>query len=57
MFQVMVLHSEQYAVIAERLYGVVFGVAAQIVEEGVCSMEDVDREAKVGLRWARGPLR
>ena len=47
---------EQYTVIAERLYGVVFGVAAQIVEEGVCSMEDVDRGAKVGLRWARGPF-
>ncbi|MBT6923074.1 MAG: 3-hydroxyacyl-CoA dehydrogenase/enoyl-CoA hydratase family protein, partial [Euryarchaeota archaeon] len=47
---------EQYTTIAERLYGVVFGVAAQIVEEGVCSMEDVDRGAKVGLRWARGPF-
>jgi enoyl-CoA hydratase/3-hydroxyacyl-CoA dehydrogenase len=47
---------EQYTVISERLYGVVFGVAAQIVDEGVCSMEDVDRGAKVGLRWARGPF-
>ena len=48
--------AEQYTSVAERLYGVVFGVAAQIVEEGVCSMEDVDRGAKVGLRWARGPF-
>jgi len=48
--------AEQYTVISERLYGVVFGVAAQIVAEGVCSMEDVDRGAKVGLRWARGPF-
>ena len=47
---------EQYEVISRRLYGVVFGVAAQIVDEGVCSMEDVDRGAKVGLRWARGPF-
>jgi enoyl-CoA hydratase/3-hydroxyacyl-CoA dehydrogenase len=47
---------EQYVTISERLYGVVFGVAAQIVDEGVCSMEDVDRGAKVGLRWARGPF-
>ncbi|MBT7637401.1 MAG: 3-hydroxyacyl-CoA dehydrogenase/enoyl-CoA hydratase family protein [Euryarchaeota archaeon] len=47
---------EQYTTISERLYGVVFGVAAQIVDEGVCSMEDVDRGAKVGLRWARGPF-
>ena len=47
---------QQYASVAERLYGVVFGVAAQIVEEGICTMEDVDRGAKVGLRWARGPF-
>ncbi len=47
---------EQYTTVSERLYGVVFGVAAQIVDEGVCSMEDVDRGAKVGLRWARGPF-
>ena len=47
---------EQYITVSERLLGVVFGVAAQIVEEDVCSMEDVDRGAKVGLRWARGPF-
>lgn len=47
---------EQYTVVSERLLGVVFGVAAQIVDEGICSMEDVDRGAKVGLRWARGPF-
>jgi len=47
---------EQYAAISERLLGVVFGVAAQIVDEGVCSIEDVDRGAKVGLRWALGHL-
>ena len=46
----------QYTAVSERLLGVVFGVAAQIVEEDVCSMEDVDRGAKVGLRWARGPF-
>ncbi len=46
----------QYQAVSERLLGVVFGVAAQIVEEGICSMEDVDRGAKVGLRWARGPF-
>lgn len=47
---------EQYTIVSERLLGVVFGVAAQIVEEDICSMEDVDRGAKVGLRWARGPF-
>ena len=47
---------EQYTAVSERLLGVVFGVAAQIVDEDICSMEDVDRGAKVGLRWARGPF-
>ena len=46
----------QFSQVSRRLYGVVFGVATQIVDEGVCSMEDVDRGAKVGLRWARGPF-
>ena len=50
------LQHEQYTAVSERLLGVVFGVAAQIVEEDICSMEDVDRGAKVGLRWARGPF-
>ena len=49
-------NEEQYTVVSERLLGVVFGVAAQIVEEDICSMEDVDRGAKVGLRWAKGPF-
>ena len=46
----------QYEQISRRLYGVVFGVATQIVEEGVCSVEDVDRDFKVGLRWALEPF-
>ena len=49
-------NEEQYIVVSERLLGVVFGVAAQIVDEDICSMEDVDRGAKVGLRWAKGPF-
>lgn len=47
---------ETASTISERLLGQVFAVAAQIVEEEVCSMEDVDRGAKVGLRWALGPF-
>ena len=36
--------------------GQAFAVCSQIVEEGICSMEDVDRGAKVGLRWTSGPF-
>ena len=47
---------ETSKIVSERLLGQVFSVSSQIVEEGVCSMEDVDRGAKVGLRWAKGPF-
>jgi enoyl-CoA hydratase/3-hydroxyacyl-CoA dehydrogenase len=47
---------ESAVVIRERLLGQVFAVSSQIVDEGICSMEDVDRGAKVGLRWALGPF-
>ena len=43
-------------IIRERLLGAVFSIASQIVEEEICSMEDVDRGAKVGLRWELGPF-
>ena len=42
--------------IGERLMGVTFGVAAQLVEEGVATIKDTDQGALVGLRWARGPF-
>lgn len=43
--------------VGERLMGVVFGIAAALVEEGVAAIEDIDRGALVGLRWAQGPFR
>jgi enoyl-CoA hydratase/3-hydroxyacyl-CoA dehydrogenase len=41
---------------AQRFYGVCLGVAAALVDEGVASMEDTDRGAKIGLRWNKGPF-
>ena len=43
-------------IVKERLLGQVFTVSAQIVDEEICSKEDVDRGAKVGLRWNKGPF-
>ncbi len=40
----------------ERFFGVCLGVAAALVDEGVASIEDTDRGAKIGLRWAMGPF-
>jgi len=42
--------------IIDRFYGVCLGVAAALVDEGVASIEDTDRGAKIGLRWAMGPF-
>ncbi|MHB8604082.1 MAG: 3-hydroxyacyl-CoA dehydrogenase/enoyl-CoA hydratase family protein [Thermoplasmatota archaeon] len=44
------------AAVEERLLGLAFGVAARLVEEGVCSPVDTDKGATVGLRWAKGPF-
>jgi len=51
-----VCSDEAAATIRQRLMGQVFAISAQIVAEQICSIEDVDRGAKVGLRWARGPF-
>jgi enoyl-CoA hydratase/3-hydroxyacyl-CoA dehydrogenase len=42
--------------IVDRFYGVCLGVAAALVDEGVATIEDTDRGAKIGLRWAMGPF-
>ncbi len=42
--------------VADRLQGVVFGIAARLVEEEVASVEDTERGALIGLRWAKGPF-
>jgi len=42
--------------IVDRFQGVCLGVAAALVDEGVASIEDTDRGAKIGLRWIRGPF-
>ncbi len=42
--------------VEERMLGAVFSVACELVSEGVCSVEDTDRGAKIGLRWSKGPF-
>lgn len=45
------------AVVSERLWGVVWQICTQLVfNEGVCSLEDCDLGARVGLRWPKGPF-
>jgi len=42
--------------ISDRLLGVVSYVAASLVDEGVATISDTDRGAKIGLRWRLGPF-
>ena len=42
--------------VVDRLYGVCLGVAGALVDEGVATIEDADRGAKIGLRWIQGPF-
>ncbi len=42
--------------VMDRFNGVCLGVAAALVDEDVATIEDTDRGAKIGLRWAMGPF-
>lgn len=50
------IDSSKAGIIEERLLGTVFVVACYIAEEDISSIEDIDRGAKIGLRWRRGPF-
>jgi len=42
--------------VMDRAYGVCLGIAASMIDDGVASIEDIDRGAKIGLLWAKGPF-
>ena len=46
----------KFAEINRHLYAAIFGIAGAQVDEGVASIEDTDRGAKIGLRWSLGPF-
>ncbi len=46
----------KFEAVRRRLLGVAFLIAAELVEEGVASIEDTDIGARVGLRWSLGPF-
>jgi enoyl-CoA hydratase/3-hydroxyacyl-CoA dehydrogenase len=49
--------ASKFAAVNDRLWGVVWQVAVQLVcVENVCSLEDCDLGARVGLRWPKGPF-
>jgi len=42
--------------ISERMLAVIFFVCGQLLDEETCSAGDINRGARIGLRWRKGPL-
>jgi enoyl-CoA hydratase/3-hydroxyacyl-CoA dehydrogenase len=42
--------------VKERMLGIVFLVCSQILDEKVCGAVEINRGARIGLRWRRGPI-
>lgn len=51
-----VVDNELETIITERMAGIVFFVCSQILAEKVCSVTDLNRGARIGLRWRKGPI-
>lgn len=47
---------EREKLINERLLGSIFFVCTQIINEEVCTPVDLNRGARIGLKWKRGPV-
>ncbi|MBV6477719.1 MAG: Fatty acid oxidation complex subunit alpha [Ignavibacteria bacterium] len=48
--------SQNSNIISDRMLGIIFYVCSQILDESVCSPAHLNRGAKIGLRWKRGPV-
>ena len=50
------IEEDKIQTVVERLYGATLGIACEAVEQGVASLPDIDRGAKLGLAWKFGPF-
>ena len=50
------ISSEKEKAVNDRMLGCTFFVCSQILEEEVCTAVDLNRGAKIGLRWRKGPI-
>ncbi|MEW6773986.1 MAG: 3-hydroxyacyl-CoA dehydrogenase/enoyl-CoA hydratase family protein [Bacteroidota bacterium] len=48
--------SDKFKMIEERLLGCVFFVCAQLLNEKICSPTDLNKGARIGLKWKKGPI-
>ena len=47
---------EQEQLINNRMLGVVFYICSQLIDENVCGATEINRGAKIGLKWRFGPI-
>jgi len=47
---------EVFDTIKNRMMGIVFFVCSQLIDEQVCSAIEINRGARIGLKWRRGPI-
>lgn len=47
---------EKRKIISDRMLGVTFFVCSQLLDEQVCDSVDINRGAKIGLKWRKGPI-
>lgn len=47
---------EKEKAVNDRILGCTYFVCSQILEEEVCTAVDLNRGAKIGLRWRKGPI-
>lgn len=50
------VEEHKYKLIEDRLLGCVFFVCSQIINENVCSSTDLNKGARIGLKWRKGPV-
>ncbi len=43
-------------IISDRILAVVFLVSSQLLDDKVCTATDINRGARIGLRWRKGPI-
>jgi len=49
------IDNSEFKLIEKRLLGAVFIIACTIASDEISHIEDIDRGAKIGLRWRKGP--
>jgi len=48
--------TETEKIIRERMYGIVFLICIQILDEKICTATEINRGARIGLQWKKGPF-